>query len=443
MDIDEVFLPYDIRGIYGKTLTDDLISLIARAAGSLVRRKMVVGRDSRWSSPKISEIVVSFILSTGCDVIDIGQIPNPVLYHYCFRKGLPGLYITASHNSKEYNGMKFCKANGASFLKELKILKRIVKSKKFRKGKGKLKIEKRAKELYISFLKSKIKIKKKPRFVVDAYHGSTALILDDLFKAFGLKPDILRKRALPDFGNIKPEPKPENMRKLIKITKKYDFAVAFDGDGDRAIFVDDSGKIHNGSEMVILFSKFLLKKNDILVASFTCSKSVQKFAESIGAKLFWSKTGHNYIENEILKRDAVFGGEQSSHFYFNRVYPFSDGILSSLILCQILSSSKKSFSELMEDVPHRPTAEKEVGMKNHAQKRKVMSTAKKVLKEVYKWTEIKDGVRFSRNDYIVLIRQSNTSPVIRVQVEADNRKIAKELVERFGTFVLKVKKDYQ
>lgn len=438
MNVDEVILPYDIRGIYGENLTDELISLIAKAVGTIVSKKIVVGRDTRWSSPKVSEILISSLISTGCDVVDIGEVPNPVFFLHCFEEKLPGVYITASHNPKEYTGLKFARADGTSFVKELDDIKSLVRSKKFAEGNGEKKSYGNAIEDYVDFLSEKLKFDKKSRFIVDAYHACPSLVLKKLFDKVGLEAKILRGNILPDFGGIKPDPKPSEMGHLAEKIHGYDFAVGLDGDGDRCIFVDDQGNAYGGSRMLSLFSKFLVKRGEGVVGAFTCSESVQEIVESVGGKFYWSRTGHNYVVDELVKRGAILAGEESAHFYFSEIYPFSDGILAILMLCKILSMTGDSFSELMQTVPKKPIVKGTVDMENHEIKEKTMKIASDKFKKEYKCIEI-DGVRFDYDGYAVLVRQSNTLPEIKINIEGETEEGCEEVLEKFSKIILKIR----
>jgi phosphomannomutase/phosphoglucomutase len=432
-----IFRAYDIRGIYGKDLTDEVAFKIGKALGTFLKgkEKVCVGYDTRASSPTLFEKFASGLISTGCEVIKLGLVPNPVVYFFAWKNKIFGCIITSSHNPKEWNGFKLVKPDGTSFLEEIKEIEKIFDSEVFLEGKGKIVEYGNAVKDYERFLAKKIG-KLKGKIVVE-FFGGAGTVANSIFKNLGL--EVVGLHDKPDenfYGFERPEPKSENLKLLKEAVKKEKalFGVAFDGDADRSIFVDDRGRELNGSIMSGIFIKDILKrKKGKIIVTADCASGLKKITEKLGGKLIWWRVGHGFIEKKCLEEKAIFAGEQSSHFYFSEFYPFSDGILATLFLTKILNKRKKKLSKIVDEIELNPVEKLYIDAKSDEKKLKVIE---KIRREFPEALDLMDGIRIQLNETEwVLIRASQTLPEINLCIEAKNEKRLKELIEKYTKII--------
>ncbi len=433
-----IFRAYDIRGIYGKDLTDEIALKIGKALGTFLkgRKTVAVGYDTRPSSPSLTKNIISGLISTGCNVIFLGIIPNPAAYFYAWKKKTFGCYITASHAPIKWNGVKLFKPNGLSFSdKEIKIIEKIVESERFLKGKGKVRKEKNPLKDYSKFLKDKIG-KVKGKILIDFLGGAGSKAIP-ILRDMGLNLITLHEKpdaSLYGFhkfeaGNI--------LNFAIKNVKKekVDFGVALDCDADRSFFIDPKGDLIDPSIMCAIFIEDLLKRKGKIVLTHDCASGLEKLVKKKNGKLVWSRIGHNFIEKKVWEERALFAGEESSHFYFNIFYPFSDGILSTLYLCKILNKTGKTLEELIKKVKLNPVKKIYINVVNDENKVKLIE---KFREKFPKAIDVGDGVKVKLNkSEWVLIRLSQTLPEINLCAEARNEKRLREIVKKYSEIVRK------
>jgi len=435
--MESIFRAYDIRGVFGTELTLEICEKIGKAVGTLVEsEEFVAGYDTRIHSPKVFESFLKGITSTGIDVVSVDMVPNPVAYFTSFKNKIPGAYITASHNPPEYNGIKLFRKDGSSYVDELNKIKEIIKNGKFKEGSGKVNEIDYALSDYEEYLHKRLDIEADVKMVAECFHGSAGIITPSLFNSFDIETTPLNNEPKGDFGGLRPEPKPDNLEQLRKsvLSKKADFGIAFDGDSDRGVFVDDKGRVFLASTPGAIFIKDALsKKKGKIVLTIDCPNSIAKLAEENGGQPVWVRIGHGFIEEALTKQNALFGLELSSHFSFNTFYPFSDGILAALKMAEILSKSSEKFSEMADKIKINPTEKFYLKCKDHTHKEKVMQEIRKIFPE---GKDCGDGIKILLNDEEwVLIRISQTNPEINICIEAKNEKRLKELVDRYTSIV--------
>jgi phosphomannomutase / phosphoglucomutase len=436
--METMFRAYDIRGVYGQELTDSVCELIGKAIGTMLNvDEYIVGYDTRTHSPKIFEQFLKGITSTGTDVLSVGMLPNPVIYFNGFINKLPGLMITASHNPPEYNGFKFFRANGSSYTDEIPKIKEIVKGGVFKASSyGNLVDIDYGLNDYREFLDGKIKVEKKIKVVAECFHGVASTIVPYIFETFGIECIPLHHDIKGDFGGLRPEPKGENLNELRKkvVQEKADFGIAFDGDADRSVFIDNEGKEYMASVPGTLFIKDILSKTKgEIIATIDCPSAISKAVEENGGKIFWNRIGHGFIEENLIKRKALFAVEQSSHFYFNQFYPFSDGFLAGLKMAEILSKSDKKFSELAAEMTYNPTEKIYIDAGTDAKKVKVVENLKKQFSDVI---DAVDGFKIFLNETEwVMIRTSQNLPEVNLVIEAKDEKRLKEILEKYTKLI--------
>lgn len=429
--MDSIFKAYDIRGVYGTELTNEKVELIGKAAGTLIGDvdEYIVGYDTRAHSPKVFENFVKGLNSTGADAHSIGMLPNPVAYFTGFKNKLPGVYITASHNPHEYNGLKFFRKDGSSYVEELQKLKEIIKSGNFKQAPTGQQVDLDYGLIdYEDYLADKINIEKPIKVVAECFNGSAATIIPHIFETMGITCVTLNKDIKGDFGGLRPEPKGENLKALREavIAEKADFGIAFDGDSDRGVFIDDQGMEPSPSAMGSIFIADILKKTrGTILATVDCPSSIAKITNELGGKLIWNRIGHGFIEENLIKHNALFAVEQSSHFYFNQFYPFSDGFLSALRMAEILSRTGKKLSELSAEIEQNPTEKVYINAGTNEKKNKVIEYLHQKYPESI---DAVDGFKIMLNDTEwVLIRISQNLPEINLAIEAKDEARLKEL----------------
>ncbi|RLE76803.1 MAG: hypothetical protein DRJ44_03440 [Thermoprotei archaeon] len=354
-----------------------------------------------------------------------------------FIAGIGGICCHNSHNPPEYGGFKFIRCDGTSFIEEYRKIKEIVLSGKFEKSEklGSVK-EENVLESYLKTVSRHVRVEGKVKIVAETFGGAVNLVLPKILNTFNIELKVLHPQIKGDFYGLRPEPKGENLRELRKrvVKEGADFGVAFDGDADRAVFVDDKGRELSGSLAGIVFTKYLTKKGDTIVLTYDTSTALREVAENKGLKIVWSRVGHGFIEEKVRDHGAVLGIEQSSHFYFGFLYPFSDGVLSTLLMTSIVSQGVK-ISEALEKVKARPMEKIYINAVNDHIKKKVI----KKIEEMYPSAEkLEDGVKIYFGDEWVIVRESQTMPEVNLVVEAENEERLEELISEYKKLIKKL-----
>jgi phosphomannomutase/phosphoglucomutase len=433
-----IFRAYDIRGIYKKDITKDVMLKLGKALGTFLKgnKNIAVGYDTRISSKRLFDSFAKGLTSTGCNVINLGMVPNPMVYFYAWKNKTFGVMITASHNPKEWNGLKMARPRGVSFINELEEIEKIYKYGKFLKGKGKI-TKADVKETYRRFLKRKLGFIKK-KVAVECF-GTVGVIALPILKDLGL--DVISLHDKPDgkfFGFERPEPKGQNLKMIKKTVKRVeaDFGAAFDGDADRAVFIDDKGRELNGSIMSAVFIEHILnKKRGRIVITPDVATEIGDLIEDLGGRAVWGRVGHGFIERRVLYERALFGGEESSHFYFNQFYPFSDGILAILFLAKVLADSDEKLSKIVDRIKVYPIEKIYINVRTDEAKKKIM---KKLKKKYHEAKKMMDGIKIKLNKVEwVMIRPSQTMPEINLCIEAKNKTRLKDLREKYSKIIRK------
>ncbi|MCD6219824.1 phosphomannomutase/phosphoglucomutase, partial [Candidatus Calescamantes bacterium] len=325
----EIFRQYDIRGVVGKDLNEETAYLIGKAFGTYIQEKagkrVSVGRDVRLSSPSLKNSLVEGLVSTGCEVIDVGIVPTPLLYFSIYHFNTDGgVMVTGSHNPKEYNGFKVCVGLFSIYGEEIQNLHRMIEDSNFKKGKGSI-TEDNPRPAYIEEVVSKVKVSRPLKVAADFGNGTAGEIVTLLFQKLNV--ELLPLYPEPDgrFPNHLPDPTiPEYMKDLISLVKKEKafLGIGFDGDGDRIGVIDEKGEIIWGDKLLGLFSKKVLKNSPgaSIIMDVKCSQGVAEYIEKLGGKpLIW-KTGHSLIKEKMREVGAPLSGEMSGHMFFKDNY---------------------------------------------------------------------------------------------------------------------------
>jgi len=421
-----IFREYDIRGIADTDLTNDNVYLFAQGAGtyykSLGGHKIIVGRDVRISSPRISAILQKGLNNAGCDVIDIGQVPTPVFYFSLFHYDIgDGIMITASHNPKEFNGFKIAHNKSTIYGSEIQKVKKIINGGNFVSGKGS--IENRdVVPAYIEHVLRNVKIKKGMRVVVDAGNGTCGPIIDEILMKLEANYHILYKEPDGNFPNHLPDPTVvKYITTLIDMVKEgdYDCGIGFDGDGDRIGVIDENGEIIWGDVLLAIYAERILQKmpGAKIIFEVKCSKGLIQRIEELGGVPLMYKTGHSLIKAKMKAEQSPLAGEMSGHIFFaDRYYGYDDAIYAGLRLLEIIGDGEK-LSALARKIP-KYYSTPEIRIETADEKKfEIVESLKTFFKKSYTVIDI-DGIRVDFPDGWGLVRPSNTQPALVLRFEA-------------------------
>ncbi len=431
----KIFREYDIRGIVGDDITENVVNLIGKAFGTYIKRnggkQIVVGRDVRLSSEMFDNALSEGIIASGCDVISIGEVPTPIVYFSMFNLPVDGgIVVTASHNPKEYNGLKFRKGHFPFYGKEIQELRKIIETNDFMEGKGK-RSEHDNLEPYLDAIRERIKFKRGLKVVVDAGNGTTGTIAPGLLKELGC--EVVELYCTPDgnFPHHLPDPTvPEYMADLTEKVKeeKADLGIGFDGDGDRIGVIDNRGEMIWGDKLLILYGREILNREKAsVVFDVKCSQALIEEIERMGGKAVMSSTGYPLVQAKMREHGALLGGEMSGHMYFSdNYYGFDDAVFAACRLLEILSSTERSLSEIMKDFPvYYATPEIRADCPDEV-KFGIANELKNYFEKKYDAIDI-DGIRILFGDGWALIRPSNTQPAIVLRFEAKTEERLEEI----------------
>jgi phosphomannomutase / phosphoglucomutase len=368
-------------------------------------------------------------------VLSLGLVSNPMLYFCSWKNNMFGALVTASHNSKEWNGLKMVRPNGVSFIEEMQELEAICNSENFIEGKGKVKKVVIGK-VYASFLKKSIGTTKK-KVVLECFGGGGVASVPVL-KSLGLKVKSLHDKPRGDFyGFERPEPKGQNLDSLKKavLKEKADFGVAFDGDGDRSVFVDDLGRESNVSSIIAVFADFILsKKVGPIILTADCASEIEDIVKRRGGRTVWWRVGHGFIEDKSVKENAIFAAEQSSHMYFSEFYPFSDGAMATAYMSKLLTQTKSKLSDLIDKANINPIGKFYINVGTDERKNQLMENIKRSYPNAL---DIMDGIKIKLNTTEwILIRASQTNTEINLCIEAESEKRIEEIAKVYTKMII-------
>ena len=443
---DNIFRANDIRGIAFEDLTEEVIFYLGKALGTeSINRKQddfIIGRDGRVSSPQLFEWLSEGVLSTGCNVTDIGVVPSPVFYHSTFKlNSSSGVVITGSHNPADYNGFKILFNNNSTSSEEIQSIKKRVKEQDFVSGTGNIEsID--VIESYVEEVTKNIKLNRPLNISIDCGNGAAGVVAEKVYKGLDCEVEGLYCDLDGNFPNHHPDPsRPENVEDLIQsvLKNKSDIGLAFDGDADRLGVISPSGEMIFPDMQMILFSEHVLKKNpnSKIVFDVKCSKLLEEAILKSKGTPIMSKTGHTFIKSMIRDNGAILGGEMSGHIFFNDRWPgFDDGVYAGARMLEILSHSEGG--DIFKALP-KLVSTPEINIKTTDEdKFSIIDDFKKMSNfEDGKIIDI-DGIRVEFNNGWGLLRASNTSPVLVLRFEADSSKALDDIKDRFRDTLKKI-----
>jgi len=438
-----IFRAYDIRGLYNKDISPDVFYKIGLAAGTYVKHSMhgtqiSIGSDIRQSSQSLVHAFIAGVTATGVHIYHTGttSFGQTLFTGVALRADLI-TFVTASHLPPEWNGLKFYYGDGVGFPEEnLMAIRDIVLHDSFELAPwnhiGQV-TSVDAKSGYKHFFTSQFKFKKKLTIALDCGGASMTLSAPEIFTALGFQVIPVYCDPDPTFSKRPSDPKPKNLTTLVQTVKKNnsDLGVAFDGDGDRAVIVDNIGQILTADQTGIILGKYgLKKKKGTIIVNVECSKSVKEQLEPLGYSVKQIPVGHTFLTLEAKQTHALLGIESSGHLIIPEYFLFDDALVIPLKIAQILDSVKKPLHDLVMESPSYPTKKEEIECADNI-KFEVIQQLKQKLSKEYTQANTMDGVRVDFEEGWVLIRASNTSPIIRLTTEADTTTILQDLSSQF------------
>jgi phosphomannomutase/phosphoglucomutase len=423
-----IFREYDIRGVVGADLTEDVVRELARGIGTFMQaegaRRISIGRDARESSPVFRDILIEGLTESGCDVLDAGMIPTPLLYYTLFTEEVQGgVMITGSHNPADNNGFKICLGKTTIFGDQIFRIRGIVESGRFTKGNGSVD-QTDVIPGYSDYVANNVRLgTRKLKAVVDSGNGMGGLVAVPLYKR--LVCEVVDLFTEPDsrFPNHHPDPTVvENMRFAVRAVddQRADLAIAFDGDGDRIGVVDEKGQIIWGDQLMVIYARSILKDlpGATFIAEVKCSQSLfDEIRRKGGNPIMW-KVGHSPIKAKMKETGAAMAGEMSGHqFFADRYFGYDDAIYAGARLLEILSNTDNSLSSLLEGLP-KTVSTPEIRVECPDDKKfGVVAALTALFKQTHKVIDI-DGARIVFEHGWGLVRASNTQPVLVLRFEA-------------------------
>ena len=427
-----IFRTYDIRGVVGTQLSAEVARQIGRAVGSEViergLREVVVGRDGRLSGPEMAGALIEGLREAGCDVIDIGQVPTPLVYFATYHLNTgSGVAVTGSHNPPDYNGFKIVIGGETLAESAIQALYARIAEDRFSSGQGGLQLIDVTRD-YIERVTGDIQIDRRLKVVVDCGNGIPGAVAPAVLQGIGAEVLPLYCDVDGTFPNHHPDPSdPHNLKDLILTVKQMgaDLGLAFDGDGDRLGVVTRQGEIIYPDRTLMLFAMDVLARNPgaSIIYDVKCTGHLQPVILKHGGSPIMWKTGHSLIKAKMKETDAELAGEMSGHFFFReRWYGFDDGIYAAARLLEILAGDldgrtpDEIFAELPKGVS---TPELKIAMAEGEHYRFIERFRERASFEGARVTTI-DGVRADWPDGWGLVRASNTTPVLVLRFDADS-----------------------
>lgn len=439
-----IFRAYDIRGIYQQDISPDLFYQIGVAAGTYLLQQihgkhMAVGNDIRTTSTPLAFAFISGVTSTGVHVLSTGTTSFGQTLFTGWKHNQDIIaFITASHLPADWNGIKFYYGDGVGLPEhELMHIRDLVFQPLDQKATwdqvGQV-TSINPKQPYQEFFKHQFRYTKTMRVALDCGGASTTLSAPDIFMALGL--DLVPVFCEPDptFSKRPSDPKPKNLTQLVStITQQHcDFGVAFDGDGDRAVIVDNKGKILSADETGIIIGKYgKLSHKGTVIVNVECSKAVPEHLEPLGYRVKQIQVGHTFLTLEAKKEHASLGIESSGHLIMPQYFLFDDALVVPLKIAEILDQQENTLNQLAAQIPIYPRIKEEINCHDTI-KFEVIKQLEQEFSKHYHNMNTLDGIRIDLAEGWVLIRASNTSPIIRLTAEANTKQHVEQIAANFS-----------
>ncbi|HEV8147503.1 MAG TPA: phosphomannomutase/phosphoglucomutase [Bryobacteraceae bacterium] len=425
-----IFREYDIRGVAEKELVSSDVADLGRALGTYLRRaagqKVNLGRDCRLSSPRLHDALLEGLISAGCEVIDVGVCPTPILYFSAVHTKADGaVMITGSHNPAEFNGFKTVCGSGTLHGDAIQQVRRLIETRDFETGAGSHR-ELNVTAEYLDTVVPQFNFARRVKVVLDAGNGTAGPVAHRLFERLNCEVTELYFEMDGRFPNHHPDPTvPANLKKLSDTVRANgaDLGIAFDGDSDRIGAVDENGDVIYGDMLMLIYGREILtrKPGATFIGEVKCSQIMYDELKRLGGNPIMYKTGHSLIKAKMKEEHAELAGEMSGHMFFaDRYFGYDDALYAACRLVEIVATSGKPLSAQLEGLPKTvSTPEIRVDCPDET-KFQVVEHAAEVLRKRYQVIEV-DGVRvlFEGGGW-GLVRASNTQPVLVLRFEAPN-----------------------
>lgn len=425
-----IFKAYDIRGIYGENLNEEIATAIGKAFFKILSpQTVIIGRDGRVSSPSLRDALVKGLTAVGVNVIDIGMVSTDMYYYACATKKLPGVMVTASHNPKEYNGFKMVRQipyllSGDEGIQDIKALIEADDLPADAATPGSVE-NWDVMDGFIDKMLSLVDVSKlKPmKVIADTANGMVGPSLTALFKHIP-QVELVPMYFEPDgtFPNHGGDPlQAENRRELEERVpaEGADLGFAFDPDGDRFFCIDKKGRFVSGDFMTALMGQYFLTKQPgaTIVYDIRASHAVPELIEAAGGKALYNRVGHAYIKKRMTDENAVFGGEVTGHYYFADFYYCDSGIAPMLYLMEFLSQSDKTLDQLVDELGQKYFISGEINTKGVDSAAVLAKIEQKYGPQANEVLHV-DGVSLLFDGWHFNVRASNTEPLVRLNLEA-------------------------
>ncbi len=440
-----------VRGRVNVELTPDMAVNIGLAIGTFFGRKnLLLGHDARTSGSMLAKAVISGLTASGCNVYFAGMAPTPSLQFAVKNHKMDGgIIVTASHNPAEYNGIKVIWRDGVETSHEQEIeIERIYFDKNFSFASwdklGEVKEFLGINEEYISAIKNRVDVEKisKKHFhvVIDAANSVGGLTTPFLMRELGCMVTSINANIDGTFPGRDPEPSPESLGELAATVRAIgaDVGVAFDGDADRSIFVDENGEVYMGDKtFAVILKQFLLKnKGATVVTPVSSSTLIKDTAEAYEGKVEWTKVGSVTVSHKMREVNAMLGGEENGGVFYGPHQTVRDGSMTTALLLEIMAKTGKKLSELVAEQPQYFIEKGKIECSNE---KKTMLQSKIYEQVKNENVSTIDGVKiWFNNQSAILIRASGTEPVFRLYAEAKEKEKALELVEKYSLMLKEI-----
>ena len=430
-----IFREYDIRGIADRDLLSPDIETLGRAIGTyLIRRsgrKVNLGRDCRLSGPRLHAALLTGLLAAGCEVIDIGVVPTPLLYYSVYKFGAEGgIMITGSHNPSDYNGFKMMAGKAAVFGQDIQDIYQLIVNRDFESGLGSVRDADIATP-YVEEIPQGFNFARRIKVVFDAGNGTAGPTLHRLLEHLNVEPVEMFFEMDGHFPNHHPDPTVEHNLEMLKTAvkeHKADFGIAFDGDSDRIGAIDENGAVVWGDQLMLIYAREILtrKPGATFIGEVKCSQIMYDTIEKLGGKAIMYKTGHSLIKTKMKQEHAELAGEMSGHIFFaDRYYGFDDALYAACRLIEIVAASGKPLSYQLAGLPKTVTTpEIRVDWPDET-KFAVVAEVTDYFRKTHSVNDV-DGVRVKFDQGWGLLRASNTQPVLVMRFEAETPELLAE-----------------
>lgn len=441
MDLSNIIKAYDVRGLVPDEFNEGIAQRIGAAFAAFVdAEEVIVGHDCRVSSPSIRDALIEGITGQGVSVRLIGEIPTDMLYYASGALSLPGVVITASHNPGQYNGLKFCRPGAAPIGADtgLKDIRRMAEEGLPTSDAPGAVVRSDVVDGYIDHVISATGAEGISGLTIaaDGGNGMAGSVLPQVFDR--IDANLIGLYLEPDgtFPNHPADPlRPENLVDLVALLRerKPDLGVAFDGDADRAFFIDDQSVPLPGSTTTAIIADWFLadQPESAIVYNLICSKAVPETIEAAGGLPVRTRVGHSYIKQVMAESGAVFGGEHSGHYYFRDMFRADSGIMAMLVLARVLSDSGIPLSVLRKR--YEPYAQS--GEINFSVADKAAADASVARAFGVHAIDRLDGLTVDLGDRWFNLRPSNTEPFLRLNVEGPDAEAVSDLVEQVAAII--------